>query len=199
MDFLKIAENRYTAKKYDPSKKIKEKIIAELKTIVRLSPSSINSQPWHFTFVSEDKTKSALAKASFFNASKILDASHLVVFGAISSVKKFEEQIAENIPAGAIGYYNTYLKPKGEQEIKKWFSQQVYLSVGFFLSACAAMGIDATPMEGIEAHEYDAILKNPKYNTLVAVAIGYRDASDANQPSMKSKSRLDLDVIVSSI
>ena len=46
-------EQRYTTKKYDVSKKIENQKIEELKEILRLSPSSINSQPWKFTFVSD--------------------------------------------------------------------------------------------------------------------------------------------------
>ncbi len=199
MNFLKIAEERYTSKKYDSSKKISPEVIDELKKIIRLCPSSINSQPWYFTFVSDTKTKNALAKVSFFNSPKIIAASHLVVFGAISSVKEFEKQIEATLPSGAVGYYNTFLKSKGEEAIKKWFSQQVYLAVGFFLSACAVMGIDATPMEGIEPEKYDSILKNSRHNTLVAIAIGYRDVNDTNQPAVKPKSRLPEEVVVRTI
>ena len=196
MNFLQTAKERYTTKKYDVSKKIPQKDIDALQETLHLSPSSINSQPWHFTFVNDENTKKLLAEVSFFNASKILNCSHLVVFSVISSIEKFENQIQENIPAGAVGYYNTFLKPKTEQEIKNWFTQQVYLSLGVFLSACATMKIDATPMEGIEIDKYDEILQNTTHKTLVAVAIGYRDVNDANQPSLKPKSRLDLEKVI---
>ena len=41
MDFLDLAKNRYTTKKYNSEKKISEGKISELKDILRLSPSSI--------------------------------------------------------------------------------------------------------------------------------------------------------------
>ncbi|MEL6561443.1 MAG: winged helix-turn-helix transcriptional regulator [Bacteroidota bacterium] len=60
MSFLTSMQQRYTTKKYDSSAKIAAAEIAELKEILRLSPSSINSQPWKFTFVSDTATKKAL-------------------------------------------------------------------------------------------------------------------------------------------
>ncbi|WP_286851441.1 nitroreductase family protein, partial [Sphingobacterium sp. UBA7253] len=46
MAFLETAKQRYTTKKYNSEALIPEEKIAELKEIIRLSPSSINSQPW---------------------------------------------------------------------------------------------------------------------------------------------------------
>ena len=63
MSFLDLAKNRYTTKTYS-DKKIDENKIEELKEILRLSPSSINSQPWHFTFVGNPEVKEKLAKVS---------------------------------------------------------------------------------------------------------------------------------------
>ncbi len=91
------------------------------------------------------------------------------------------------------------VKPKGESEIKSWLSCQVYLSLGFFLSACASMGIDSTPMEGIQTEAYDRILQQDGYKTLFAVAIGYRDKEDANQPSITPKFRLDMENVIRTI
>lgn len=54
MDFLELSKKRFTAKKFDPSKKIPEDDIKKLKEILRLSPSSVNSQPWVFIFGSSD-------------------------------------------------------------------------------------------------------------------------------------------------
>lgn len=199
MSFLDIAKWRYTAKKYNQNEKISDEKIEQLKEILQLSPSSINSQPWQFIFVSDEKTKQELASASFFNEQKINEASHLVVFSVIDSVEKFEEQIRQNLPEGSVNYYNNFLKPLPETEIKSWLQHQVYLSLGFFLSACASLEIDSSPMEGLKPDEYDKILKLDGYKTLFAVAIGYRNPEDSNQPSVKPKSRLPFEQIIKSI
>lgn len=199
MDFLDISNSRYTTKKYNSQLKISEEKIEQLKEILRMSPSSINSQPWKFTFISDERIKNELAKESYFNEHKVQDASHLVVFSVINNVQKFEEQIKANLAEPSINYYNQNLKPQGEEKIKMWMTHQVYLSLGFFLSACATMGIDSTAMEGINVDGYDKILKEDGYKPLFAVAIGYRDTEDANQPSITSKSRLSIDDVVLAI
>ena len=199
MKFIELAKNRYTTKKYNSTKKISNNNIEELKEILQLSPSSINSQPWQFIFVSKEDIKDELAEASYFNENKIKQASHLVVFSAITNIELFEKQIQENLPAGAVGYYNQFIKPTSQAEIQSWLSHQVYLSLGIFLSACISMGIDSTPMEGIEADKYISILNLDNYKPLFAVAIGYRDEGDANQPSLKAKSRLEMQRIIKSI
>ncbi len=198
MNFLDLAKSRYTTKSYDPNKRVPEDTITELKEILNLSPSSINSQPWKFIFISEERLKSELASVSYFNQQKINEASHLVVFNVIDDIQLFENQIQLNLPEGSVNYYNQFLKPKSEAEIKSWFEHQVYLSLGFFLSACASMNIDSSPMEGIKNEEYGKILQLDGYKSLFAVAIGYRNPEDANQPSLRAKSRLPLEQTIQS-
>ncbi|GAA4520578.1 nitroreductase family protein [Sphingobacterium thermophilum] len=199
MSFLEIAKSRYTTKKYNPNLKISEEKIEQLKEIIRLSPSSINSQPWKFGFIADEKVKRELASVSYFNEQRIIQASHLVVFSVIDEIEKFEEQIQQNLPEGAVDYYNTFVKPNSDAEIKSWLQHQVYLSLGFFLSACASLGIDSTPMEGIKSEEYDKILQLDGYKSLFAVAIGYRDLDDANQPLKNPKARLSAENVIYSI
>ncbi len=199
MHFLDIAKERYTTKKYDAAGKLTEEQVAALKEILRLSPSSINSQPWKFSFINSEPLKSQLAAVSFFNESKINNASHLVVFSVFDDVALFEQHIQANLPEGSVGYYQKFIKPLPEQEIKSWMQHQVYLSLGFFLAACASMGIDSTPMEGIQLDAYANILQQEGYKPLFAVALGKRDPEDANQPSLKPKLRLPMEQVITSL
>lgn len=199
MNFLDIAKDRYTTKGYNSEKQIRDEKIQSLKEILRLSPSSINSQPWKFIFVSDKNVKDQLAKVSYFNQHKVEDASHLVVFNAIDNIQHFENQNLPTLPERSVDYYQQFQKSKGEEGLKSWLQHQVYLSLGFFLAACASMGIDSTPMEGIDTAGYDKILQLNGYKTLFAVAIGYRNPNDSNQPSITPKSRLPLEQIIQSI
>lgn len=194
--FLDKMQKRYTVKKYNSEGKINAQIIDELKSILHLSPSSINSQPWKFSFVTDPEMKSHFAEASYFNKEKINGSHTLVIFQVLKTVDDFEKQIKKNLPEGSVNYYNTMVKPKGETYTKSWMASQVYLSLGVFLSACAQMEIDSTPMEGIEPEKYDTILNDEKYTTLFAVAIGVRDENDLNQPHFKSKSRLNFEDVL---
>lgn len=190
MSFLDLANNRYTTKKYNPNKKVSLEQIEELREIIRLSPSSINSQPWKFLFIKNEEIKNKLAEVSFHNTQKIKEASLLVVFTAIDDINIFEKQLHENLSQGHIDYYNQKMKNKDLNEIKLWFNNQIYISLGFFLSACADLGLDSTAMEGIEKDKYNEILDLKGYKTIVAVAVGYRDDEDFNQPSLNPKLRL---------
>tara|TARA_R110000764_G_scaffold4342_2_gene17952 strand:- start:4407 stop:5009 length:603 start_codon:yes stop_codon:yes gene_type:complete len=199
MNFRSIAEKRYTTKKFDASKKISKDKIEDLKHILKLSPSSINSQPWLFTFISHSETKNALADASFFNAPKIKNASHLVVFSVQDNLEQFERHVEDNLADGSVNYYKQFVKEQPAEKTINWLSQQVYITLGFFLAACAAMEIDSTPMEGIEPEKYKDILKIKDHKVLFSVAIGYRDIEDGNQPELVGKSRLSTEKVIQSI
>lgn len=198
MKFIDLVNKRYTTKKYQAEKAIPSEKINQLKEILRMTPSSINGQPWKFTFITNEELKKKLAPFSLHNEHKVLDADLLVVFSAVDSVPLFEQHVRTNLPEGANIFYDKRIKIKSEDEIKVWMSRQVYIALGFLLAAAESMELDSTPMEGIETEKYDEILGLKDYKTLFAVTVGYRDPEDFNQPSKTPKSRLPLeDVIVS--
>ncbi|WP_036155850.1 nitroreductase family protein [Maribacter forsetii] len=199
MDFKQFAQNRYTTQKYDVSRKISNSDIEDLKHILKLSPSSINSQPWLFTFVSNEQVKNALADASYSNAPKIKNASHLVVFSVMDNLEEFEKRVEENLLENSIKFYKQYIKTQPKEKTVNWLSNQVYITLGFFLAACASMEIDSTPMEGIDAAKYKDILNITDHKVLFSVAIGYRDENDNTQPNLIGKSRLSGDTVIQSI
>lgn len=192
MSFLEKMKSRYTVKKYNPNGTISDETVQQLKDILQLSPSSINSQPWNFVFVNESsENREKLADASYWNKDKVVNSNLLIVFQVLKNPEDFEKQIEGYLPEGSINYYKNFVKSKGETAIKSWMAHQVYLSLGVLLSACAEMGLDSTPMEGIENDKYDEIINNNKYETLFAVTVGTRSEEDTNQPVHTPKKRLD--------
>ncbi len=199
MSFLESMEQRYTTKKYSAGKIIPADQIEAIKKILQLSPSSIDSQPWQFTIIANQPLKEQLAPVSYHNNHKLENCSHVVVFNVIDNIALFEKEIQEYLPEGSVAYYNRMVKPRGEAYIKAWFGRQVYIALGVLLGACATMDIDATPMEGIETDRYTEILGLKDYKTIVAVAMGYRDPEDSNQPSITPKKRLPIEKVLQSI
>lgn len=199
MDFKKLVSERYTTKQYNPSKKVAASLIQQLKEILVLCPSSVNAQPWKFTFISNDKLKNELSKVSYHNTEKIQQASHLVVFSAIDDLKLLKKQFEENATEEKLALFNQFFNSLTEQEAKIWIEKQCYIALGFFLSACASLQIDSTAMEGIEKESYAKILKLHGYKPQFAVCIGYRDTNDYNDPSRSPKSRIALEKIVEEI
>ena len=196
MSFLEKMQSRYTVKKYNPNGTLDTAVIEQLKEILRLSPSSINSQPWKFTFVTNTEAKAQLAEVSLFNKEKVLNSHCVIVFQVLKKVEDFEKQATENLPEGQRNYFLNFLKPKGEAAIQSWMSNQVYIALGVLMSACGQMGIGCTPMEGIDAGGYDTYLNNDTYRTLFAVCVGEGAEDDANRPEVKPKSRLNTERVV---
>ena len=194
MNFLEIAQKRYAAKAYR-NEKISEAKIKELAEILRLAPSSVNSQPWKFAIIGDEALKADLAGHSFFNEQKIKEASHLVVFFAKDNVAEFEENFKKVAPQPILEFY-AGMKAGDEKNAKTWFQKQVYISLGFFLAACATEGIDATPMEGIDAVYYTEKLQVKGCKAVLAVAVGYHSEADSNHPSKTPKKRLPLEEVV---
>ncbi|MEC7132932.1 MAG: nitroreductase family protein, partial [Pseudomonadota bacterium] len=75
---------RYTVKQYDASKRISADDLATILEALRLSASSINSQPWKFVVVESDEAKQRLhdsfANKHQFNQHHAKEASHTILF-----------------------------------------------------------------------------------------------------------------------
>ena len=195
MNFLEIAQKRYAAKAYR-NEKISEAKIKELAEILRLAPSSVNSQPWKFAIIGDEALKADLAAHSFFNEQRIKEARHLIVLFAYDDIAAYETLFKSYQPQPVVDYYQNTIKTRGEEAIRTWLQKQVYLSLGFFLAACATEGIDATPMEGIDAAYYTEKLQVKGCKAVLAVAVGYHSEADSNHPSKTPKKRLPLEEVV---
>lgn len=181
---------RYAVKKFDPTRKIPARDWAALEQSLVLSPSSYGLQPWHFVVVTNPKIRATLKGVSW-NQTQITDASHLVVLCRRTTmvradVDRYVARIAavRGVPAASLEPYRGMMLGSVEKpgaDHSAWNARQVYIALGFFLSAAAVLGIDACPMEGFDAAQYDQILGLTARGfaaTVVATA-GYRAADDA--------------------
>ena len=75
---------RHTVKKYDATKKVSPQDLKVLTEAMRLTASSINSQPWRFVVIGSDEGKSRLfntfANKFQFNQKHVFDSSHIILF-----------------------------------------------------------------------------------------------------------------------
>lgn len=197
MDIIKLLQSRYTTKVYDPSFRLSEEQLATIKEVLRLSPSSINSQPWAFELIDDKALKSVLAEESWSNLERVKQASLLIVFYTYRDVETFiKERIdTQETPAQAQTYFHNYVASQGSEAIQAWQTHQVYIALGVLLTSLASMGLDSTPMEGIDVDKYDKILGREKYRPVLAVLVGRHAEDDFNHPSRKNKQRRN-DVIV---
>jgi nitroreductase/dihydropteridine reductase len=209
-DITHYAKTRYTAKAYDPSRKISGDNVGKIKELLRFSPSSVNSQPWHFILASTEEGKERVAKGTDalfpFNSPSIRNASHVVVFCSKTDIEedyllkvlKQEEEDGrfdadpETLKAKTNGGRNLFVNLHKDdlKDVQHWMGKQTYLNLGNFLLGVSTLGIDATPMEGIDTEALDKEfgLREKGYTSLVVVTLGYHDnENDYNAKSPKSR------------
>ncbi len=179
---------RYAVKRFDPKKKISDEDWDALEDSLVLSPSSYGLQPWKFYVISDEQAKKELLPYSF-NQPQTIECSHLVVIAAKKDtdpkdIEKYLEYLMEvrGTPPEELEMLKTMMLGAQKQNsdsgfINEWAARQCFISLGFLLTAAAMRGIDACPMEGFLAEEYDRVLKIGKdgYFSVVACAVGYRD------------------------
>ncbi|MDF1659357.1 MAG: NAD(P)H-dependent oxidoreductase [Verrucomicrobiales bacterium] len=179
---------RYATKVFDPAKKIPAEQWTALEESLVLTPSSFGLQPWEFVVVENAEIREQLVPHSW-NQRQVADASHLLVIALRTDVdeayvdhfvKRVEEVRGE---PGFTGYRDMmvgFINNLDAEGIKNWGKQQTYIALGQFMSVAAMMGIDACPMEGFIADQYDEILgfKEKNLTTAVLCPAGYRSEED---------------------
>lgn len=216
MNISQIATTRKTTKAFEAGRRIPEATIAELRTVLRYAPSSVNSQPWHFIIAGSDAGKAALVatlEGGFaYNAVKVKNASHVVVLCAKTDLDtahldavlaqeaadgRFPTEEAKAGQANSRGFYVKMHREKND--LPAWIDRQVYIALGNLLQAAATLGIDACPMEGIDPAAIDAALDLPAkgLRCVVLCALGYSSGDDFN--AKLPKSRLPAEVVFSEI
>ncbi len=207
--FLESQNWRYATKKFDSSKKISNSDLDILKEAIRLTSSSYGLQPYKILIVENPETRAKLQPASW-GQTQIIDASHLIVFANFTKIDTddidaFFKNICEtrNIPLEPLLGYKEFMtnaiSNKSADEVNIWNQKQTYLALGNLLNVAADLKIDACPMEGFDAKQYNEILGLDKLNLNAALVatIGYRSNEDATQNFKKvRKSNKDLFITI---
>jgi nitroreductase/dihydropteridine reductase len=207
MDIVTAAQQRYTAKAYDTERRVPEETMQQIYEVLRNSPSSVNSQPWHFIVASTPEGKARLAKGVqggySFNESKVRDASHVILFctrvdtegGHLDRLLEQEERdgrFADDAAKAGTAkgrLHFTNLHRYGMKDLPQWYEKQVYIALGNAMLAASTLGVDTTPMEGIDATALDAELglQEQGLSSLVLLSLGYHADSDFNAKLPKSR------------
>lgn len=219
IDIARIATTRHTCKAYDATRKIPADQVEELKTLLRYAPSSVNSQPWLFFIAETDAGKARLAKATpegspyAANLPKVKNASHVVALCARTNVNdthlatllaqeekdgRFPTPEGKEMQNKGRNFY-VGLHRNDPQDMQAWTQKQVYLALGTLLLGAAALGIDATPIEGFDpqALDQELALNEKGLTSVVMVALGYRSTEDFN--AKLPKSRLAAETVLTTI
>lgn len=182
---------RYATKKFDKTKKLTPFQLEELLHAVHLSPASTGVQSYKVIVVEDAATRAKLQQAAH-NQPQIVDASQLIVFATETNldaeyVKNYVDHVAKSRGvdrSNLEGYeqmINGNVSRMTEQQRINWSQKQAYIALGVLLTSAAELGIDACPMEGFIASQFDEILglKEKNLTTTVLAAIGFRAEDDA--------------------
>ncbi len=190
---------RYATKQYDVTKKISAKDWETLEQSLILAPSSFGIQPYKFIVVTDQEIKEKLRPAAW-GQSQITDSSHLVVFAhkktlTDEDIEHYVDRIVEvrGVERETLTDYENIMKGSAKKAVdggyvEIWNSRQAYIALGFLLQTAALLDIDATPMEGFDAAQFNEILGLTDYSAVVVAAVGYRDAENdwlANLPKVR--------------
>ena len=217
MDVLNATQMRYTTKAYDASKKIPDHQFQRLLEILRLTPSSVNIQPWHFLIADNIEAKTRIAKGLTgryaYNAPKVLDASHSIIFCTRTDVTqehleqllkqddlngRFKDEKAKEAQGQTRAGYVEYYRNE-QQNLYGWMENQTFIALGQLLLAAGLEGVDATPMGGFDEEiiSQEFTLAEKGLRPSVIVSLGYRSESDFN--AQLPKSRLDDAVVFTTL
>jgi nitroreductase/dihydropteridine reductase len=198
---------RHTVKAFEQGKSLPQDEIETLLNVLRNSPSSVNSQPWHFVVASTEAGREQIAASTdgafAYNSPKVRNASHVI---ALCMRTDLDEAHLQNIldQEDADG---RYAKPESKanndmvrrsyvdmhryesRDVPQWMEKQVYLALGGLLLGAAMLGIDATPMEGFDQRALDKELglREQGFTSVVLVSLGYRSDADFNAALPKSR------------
>ncbi len=146
----------------------------------------------------EGKTRVAKATREIyaFNERKILDASHVLIFCAKTTIDdRYLHALLEN--EDKEGRFPNEEAKQGQhrgssyfvdihrfdlKDVNHWMEKQVYLNVGTLLLGASALGIDAVPIEGFDPKILDEAfaLREKGFTSLVIVPLGCHSEEDFN-------------------
>ena len=190
MSLIKDLAWRYATKNMS-GKAVSKKKLEAILSAINLSASSYGLQPYTVLVVSR-KSMKAKMQAAAYNQPQVGASSHVIVFAvplAItpSDVDTFISLVAttrgipETVLAGYKGQIMGTIGAAPAEMQQVWATKQAYIALGTALAAAAEQKVDACPMEGFDAAEFDKILGLTKLGlkSVVMMPIGYRHADDA--------------------
>jgi nitroreductase len=191
---------RYAVKKFDSKAKIPQQDWETLEKALVLTPSSYGLQPWRFLVVQDPEVRKKLTPLSW-KQTQVEDCSHFVV---MAHMKKMTEEHVNSFvrstadarglnPESLEGYRKMMIGdvvtgPRSKVAAE-WAARQCYIAMGNLMTSAAMLGIDTCPMEGLDPAGYDQVLglAGTNYQTVMAVACGYRHTEDKLASAVKSR------------
>jgi nitroreductase len=187
---------RYATKVFDAYKLVAEDEFKILMEALRLSPSSIDMQPWKFVMIRNKAMRKQMVELSM-QQNQLAEASHLILLCSLNTIdanyidRLIIREKEQSAGLSTFEQYKTlalsYINSKSKEQLREWMGEQVYIALGFLLATCAMLHIDACPIEGFDHARVNKLLglHEKGIECRVAVAIGYRSQKDQHSRDKK--------------
>lgn len=182
-------------------KAIPEKDLHIILEAARLSPSSMNFQPWKYISIQSPELRQKIFEAGY-NQKAIIEAPTLLVLTIpnilttdnVNHIIKASAE-ARNADTSTLEGYRKMLqgfidKTKTD-EFFDWSRRQAYIALGIILLTTAQLEIDAAPMEGFDPEKVNSILELQDYSAVTLIALGYRSPEDYHQTWPKVRFKME--------
>jgi nitroreductase / dihydropteridine reductase len=189
MSLVKDLNWRYATKSMN-GKKVSPKKLNAILDAIHLAPSSFGLQPFTVSVINRQSTKDKLMAAAH-GQKQIGSSSHVLVFAVptkltAADVQAFIDNVSatRGIPAAALegykGMMTGMVMGMNAEQQQNWATKQAYIALGTALIAAAEQKVDACPMEGFDAAQFDKILGLDKkgLKSVVIAPIGFRAEDD---------------------
>ncbi len=173
MDFLEIAQNRQSCRRYDPQRPVEQEKLDAILSAMRLAPSACNGQPYHLT-VCRDAMAHSVAQAARGMGGLNAFAAQAPVIIAIS-----EEPYVKTAALGA--------KLKGID----YRSIDIGIAAAYLTAEATAQGLGSCILGWLDDGKIRSLLGLTRPVRLL-IALGY----PAPEDPLRSKVRKDLDELV---
>ncbi len=198
-------QTRYTCKRYDPNRKVPEEKLQILYEALRLTPSSINSQPWKFIVIASDNAKHRLyntfTEPYHFNRQHVLDSTVTILFAHNPkyTLEDYAKVVEKMIQDGRLApekrdralqsfrFARMHTDENGFNG--HWTKAQLYLALGNAYHTLARLKVDSTALEGIDVKRVEEEFKGELngFACHVALCVGYHHETDYNAKLPKSR------------
>ena len=197
MKLLEDLKWRYATKKFDHNIEVSTEKIDIIKQSIQLAATSYGLQLFKVIDVKNKSIREKLLPASW-NQKQVIEASHLFVFCNYMDVEDINIDAYMKLKAeiqslkiedlkGYAGFIKDTLSAISQEKKQVWMAKQTYIALANAMTACAALKIDSTPMEGFSPKSYSDILnlESKGLQASLVLAIGYRSEEDKTQYSKK--------------
>jgi len=176
-DFKELILKRQSCREYDGKPVNKEDIIKCLDA-ARLAPSACNSQPWHFTVVTEKETKDKLCKlVQIIGGNLFADKAPVLIAVSEEKCPKLMPRVLER------------------WDCKRFAQGDTAMATAYLTLQASEIGLSTCIMGTFEDSDVKPLLNIPdEYTVRVIIALGY-PGNDA----IRNKNRRDIDDIASFI